>query len=72
MADIKPCDKCIISYRVYDYEWDGYKDLLAKFRYHNLTIEQIIDLSDVGECVYAVVSYLGTRAKVPMHYLEIT
>ena len=70
MADIKTGDKCVISYRVYDYEWDGYKDLWTKFRYHNLVVERIVDLSDVGEGVHAVVSYLGTKAKVPLYYLE--
>ena len=69
MNTYKPGQNVKINPFVYDYQWEGYKELWRKFWHHNLIVDNIIDLSDVGEGEWIVVNYLGTKAKVKPSYL---
>ena len=61
-----------IDPRVYDYQWEGYEDLYKRFKHHNLTVDRIIDLSDVGKGEWVIVNYLGIKAQVRSGYLTDT
>lgn len=45
-----------IDARVYEYKWDGWKELWNKYGHHNLVVDRVIDLSDTdqGDCLVIV------------------
>jgi hypothetical protein len=61
---------CKIDGRVYSEKLYGWDYLWKKFRYHNLVLERVIDLTEAGQGAWAEVSYYNDRAVVPLYYIQ--
>lgn len=69
MTNFKEGQSVKINPYVYKDKWDGHEELFKKFWHHNLVVDRVIDLQDIGEGIWIVVDYLGTKAKVNPIYL---
>lgn len=58
LSDFKPGDSVKINPSVYDYKWDGWKELWNKYGHHNMEVDRIVDMEDVaGQDSFVVVGY---------------
>lgn len=61
MDRLKAGDIVKINPSVYDDKWEGWEELYKKYGHHNLEVDRVIDMSDVGKGITVVVGY-------PYHY----
>ena len=69
MSKFRPGQSVKINPYVYDDKWEGYKELYRKFGHHNIAVDRVIDMTDVGKGELVVVDYLGQKEVVKPSYL---